>query len=288
MKSSVIFSFLIGALLVAGCRKDDNPKVPDLQKVPIPLITFGEGSNEKIPAGDPASYTASIVVDTYFKNGEMPKQFDLVVVKNGDVANPQVIQSGITTFPTTVTVTGEKLKELFGGTDIVLGDEFQVGADVTTQSGKNFPAFLPNDELNYAPGINNLPGSSPELALACVEYCAFNPADFTTGDYEVVDDEWADYAPGSSITVKQIDDTHYSFEYAADNANPIVFEVQEDQTITVDPVMYGDYGGAQVTATGVAGSEVNPCDKTFHIVLNHNAPDFGGDLGDYAITLKKL
>lgn len=286
MKSSVIFSFLIGALIISGCRKDDNEKVPDFQKVPIPLITFGEGSNEKIPEADPASYNATVVVDTYFKNGELPKQLDLVVVKNGDNSNKQVIQAAITTFPTTVNVTGQQLRDLFGA-DIVLGDKFEIGADVTTLDGKTFSAFLP-DELNYAPGINNLPGSSPEIALECVVFCAFVPADFTTGAYEVVEDEWQDYAVGSSITVTQIDDTHYSFKYAADNANPIVITVNEDQTLTIDPVMYGDYGGAQVTATGVAGSEVKPCDKSFHIILNHNAPDFGGDLGDYAITLKKL
>lgn len=286
MKSSVIFSFFIGALLIAGCRKEDNPKVPELEKAPIPLITFGEGSNEKIPEADPTGYTANVVVDNYFKNGEAPKQIDLVVVKNGDNSNQQVIQAGITTFPTTVTVTGQQLRDLFGA-DIVLGDVFQIGADVTTTEGKKYNAFLPS-ELNYAPGINNLPGSSPELALECVVFCPFVAADFTTGDYEVVEDEWEDYAVGSSITVTQIDDTHYSFEYAADNANPIVIAVNEDQTLTIDPVMYGDYGGAQVTAHGVEGSQVNPCDKSFHIVLNHNAPDFGGDLGDYVITLKKL
>ena len=98
-----------------------------------------------------------------------------------------------------------------------------------------------------------------------------------------------DYVPGTVIPVEKIDDTHYSFKYNADNANPIIMEVDPNtNAVTVAPVMYGDYGGAQVTATSVEGSEVDPCDVSFHLILNHNAPDFGGDLGDYAITLRKV
>ena len=39
---------------------------------------------------------------------------------------------------------------------------------------------------------------------------------------------------------------------------------------------------------GADGSEVDPCDVSFKLVINHNAPDFGGDLGNYTIILKKL
>jgi hypothetical protein len=287
MKSSLIFSFLLGAIIISGCRKDDNSKVPDFQKVPVPQITLAEGSGEKIPVSDPASYTSTIVVDNYFKFGETPKQFDVVVIKNGDVLNQKSLQASITSFPTNITVTGQQLVDLFGE-PIVEGDEFTIGADVTIQDGTKFNAFSENG-ITYAPGIFNMPGSSPELILVGANICFFDPADFTAGDYEVIVDEWVDYVPGTIIPVAKIDDTHYSFEYAADNANPIIMEIDPNtNAVTVAPVMYGDYGGAQVTARSVEGSEVDPCDVSFHLILNHNAPDFGGDLGDYAITLRKV
>jgi hypothetical protein len=283
MKSSLIFSFLLGALVISGCRKDDNPKVPDFEKVPVPLITLAEGSVDKIPVSDPASYSATIVIDRYFKNSPAPKQLDVFVIKNGDVTNQKALQEGVTSFPTNIPITGQQLIDLFG--PIVIGDQFTIGADVTTLGGNKIIAFSP-DHTTYAPGIFNMPGSSPELSL--VAACVFDPANFTTGDYEVVVDEWADYAAGDIITVTQIDDTHYSFEYAADNANPIIIEVNpETSEATVDPVMYGDYGGIEITAKSVEGSEVDPCDTSFHLILNHDAAGFG-DQGDYAITFKKV
>lgn len=286
MKSSLIFSFLLGVLFISACRKDDNPRVPDFQKVPIPLITLTEGAETSIPGDNPASFTSSVVVDTYFKSGELPKQYDLVVMKNGDKSNVKVIQAGISTFPTSVTITGQQLIDLFGE-PIALGDAFDIGADVITLGDKKFDAFPLGADITYAPGVGDLPGSSTSVRFSAP--CLFVAADYTSGAYEVVVDEWQDYAPGDAVTVTKIDDTHYSFEYAADNANPIVMEVDPaTNAVTVAPVMYGDYGGAQFTAKSVEGSKVDPCDVSFHLILNHNSPDYGGDVGDYAIILKKI
>lgn len=285
MKLSVIFSFFFAAILITGCRKDDNPRIPDVIKVPIPLITLGDSAAIKIPGDDPASFTTTFNVDTYFKNGEMPKQFDVVVVKNGNNSNPKIIQAAVTTYPTTITLTGQQLIDLFGE-EIGLGDAFEVGADVYTLDGKKYDAF-PVLGVGYAPGIANLPGSNTQLRFAAP--CLYDEAAYTEGDYEVILDEWNDFAVGDPVAVKKIDATHFSFKYAAANANPIVFEVNaDDNTITIPSVMYGDYDGAQVTAMGAVGSEVDPCDVSFKLVINHNAPDFGGDLGNYTIILKKL
>ena len=87
MKYSIILSFLFAAVFITGCRKDDNPKVPDFTKVPIPLLTLDSTSDTKISGLEPEAFVAKFTVDVYFKNGELPKQLDLVVVKNGDAAN---------------------------------------------------------------------------------------------------------------------------------------------------------------------------------------------------------
>ncbi len=283
MKSSIIYSFILASLFVAGCRKDDNPKVPDLDNVPLPQITHVSG-DDKIPGDDPASFSATISVDLYYPNGHKPKFFDLVVIRNGDVSNPKVIQANITTFPTEVTITGQQLIDLFG-TTIGLGDAFQIGADVVNAADKRFAAF-PEGGVTYAPGIANLPNINTQLRYAAP--CLFDPAAYTEGDYVVVIDEWEDYAPGDLVAVTKIDDTHYSFKFAADNAQPIVMEVNPTTNeITVAPQVYGDYGGIVVTATSVAGSEVDPCDVSFVLRLNHTAPAPYGDLGNYVLRLTK-
>lgn len=288
MKSSLIYSLLLGALVIAGCRKDDNSKVPDFEKVPVPLITLAEGSGDKIPVSDPASYTSTVVIDNYFKFGTAPKQFDVMVVKNGDMLNQQLLQGAITTFPTNISITGQQLADLFAE-PIVEGDAFTIGADVTTLDGKKINAF-PAEGTAYAPGIFNMPGSSPELTLTGANICFYNAADYIDGDYEVVLDEWNDYPTGTIIHVTKIDDTHFSFMYAAStNPAPIVIEVDPNTRVaTVAPVAYGDYGdGAVWTAQSVDGSEVDPCDVSFHLILDQSSPDYGGSVGEYAIIFKK-
>lgn len=284
MKSSIIFSFLLATVFITGCRKDDNPKVPDIERVPIPLITIKEGSDTKISGTDPASFSATFDVDVYYKFGDQPKQFDIVVIKNGDKSNPKVIQADITTFPTTVSVTGQQFIDMFGE-GIELGDAFEISADVTTPDGKKYPGF-PIGGTTYAPGIAALPGSNTTLRFAAP--CLFDPEAYTSGDYEVIVDDWADYLPGDLVTVTKIDDTHYSFKYAADNAVPIIMEVNPvDNSITVASIMYGDYDGLEVTAASVPGdnSSADPCDVSFSVELNHVYS--GGDLGNFIIKLKK-
>lgn len=271
-------------MFFAGCRKNDNPKVPDLANVPLPILTLAEDGETKIPGGDPASFSTSFTVDTYYKFGPKPKQFDVVVIKNGDKSSPKTVQGGITTFPTTVTVTGQQLMDLFGS-GIALGDKFDVGVDVITQDGKKYDAF-PVGGVTYAPGISNLPGINTILTFAAP--CLFVPDEYTEGNYEVVFDEWNDYQPGDKVLVKKIDDTHYSFEYKVNNPQPIIMIVDPvDNSITVNPTMYGDYGpGFEFTATSVEGSEVDPCDLSFVVKLNHVYS--GGDTGNYTIKLRKL
>jgi hypothetical protein len=282
MKYSLIFSFLFASLFIAGCRKDDNPKVPDLEQVPLPNITQTDGG-VKIPGDDPASFTASFDLDVYYKQGLQPKSMDVVVIRNGDKSNPKTLQADITTFPTSISVTGQQLIDLFGEA-IGLGDAFDIGADVVTEDGTRYPAF-PVGGVTYAPGIANLPGINTALRFAAP--CLFDPAAYTEGDYEVITDEWADYAEGDVIPVVKIDDTHYSFKYAAANANPIIMEVDPaTNKITVAPVMYGDYDGTEVTAESVEGSEVDPCDVSFIVKLHHSFD--GGDIGDFTIKFTKL
>jgi hypothetical protein len=287
MKSSLLYSFLLASLFIAGCRKDDNPKVPDLEKVPLPQITQKAGTT-LIPGDDPASFTSTVTVDLYYPFGLKPKYIDLVVIKNGDVSNPKVIQANITSFPTDVEVTGQQLIDLFGA-PIGLGDNFQIGGDVVTLEDKRFAAFPPGGET-YAPGIANLPGISTQLRFAAP--CLFDPALYTTGDYEVVTDEWGDYGEGDVVAVTKIDDTHYSFKYLTNPAYPIIMEVNPvDNSITVAPVVYGDYpqfGVVDLTAQSVPGpsSMVDPCDISFSVRLDHS--DAGGSYGEYVIKLRKL
>jgi len=76
MKSSIIVCFLV-ALVFSSCRKEDNPKLPDLIRVPLPLITVDPTGDASISAQNSAAFKGKVVVDLYFKNDKTISQLIL-------------------------------------------------------------------------------------------------------------------------------------------------------------------------------------------------------------------
>jgi hypothetical protein len=281
--SSIILSVIVAFLSIAGCRKSDNPKVPDLARVPLPLFTLDSTSETKIPGTNSASFKGSFNVDVYFKQGDMPKKFDIVVIKNGDKSTVKTIQADVSTFPTHIDVTGQQLIDLFGA-PIALGDVFTVGADVTTADGLKYAAF-PLGGTTFAPGIGNQPGTNSQLSFAAP--CLFVAADYV-GDYTVVRDDWADYVEGEDIAVNVIDDTHLSFKYKADGALPIIMVVDPlTNSVTIAKQVYGSYGGDVYSAESIPGdaSSVDPCTVSISVNIHHSTA--GGTFDGVIIMTKK-
>ena len=272
---------------MSGCRKDDNAKVPDLTKAPIPLLTLDATSDTKISGQEPESFHAKFSVDIYFQNGEHPKQLDLVVVKNGDAANAKTVLANITSWPVDFEITGQELIDLFAE-PISLGDAFEFSTDVTTQGGTKIAAFPLAGGIPFAPGIYNMPGSSPLLRFAAP--CPFDVEAYKT-DFFVVRDDWQDYnltVENEDITVSFIDDTHLSFKYKADDAQPIIMEIDpETNAITVANQYYGKYGGDDYFVESIPGddSAVDPCTTTISINLHHSTA--GGTFDGVIIMQKK-
>ena len=149
------------------------------------------------PGQDPANFTGKFVVDMYFPNDIKPQKADVVVIRNGNKTVVKTIQADVTSFPTTVEVTGTQLATLFG-VPIVAGDNFQIGVDLTMANGLKFEAF-PTTGNAYASGTAAQPGSSTTITYVAV--CEFDNASFN-GNYTVQQDDWADFAVGDLVEVK--------------------------------------------------------------------------------------
>lgn len=292
MKKSIIFSLCSLVLVFAACRKSDNAKLPDLSRVPTPKITkVTTGADQTISSQNPTTFSGKYTVDLLFPNDVKPSKVDVVVMKNGNAGNVKVLQSGVTTFPSTFTITGAQLTSLFGS-PIMLGDKFDIGADVYTEDGKKYEAFPSNGAAGYGAGESNIPGSS--LFVRYEAICTYIPAVYATGNYRVLADDWADYAVGDIIPVTQIDPTHISFKYLADNPQPIV--------IAIDPVTNGTSVAKQVYGSGYGAgwtygpisaesvsdvrNNVAPCDSTVGVVLKHTVA--AGSFGNNYIQLKRV
>src|SRR5690606_17976672 len=111
------------------------------------------------------------------------------------------------------------------------------------------------------------------------------------GEFEVVTDEWEDFAPGDLVTVDPVDDTRFSFKYAAPDAQPIIIQVDPETFATSVAKQYsGSYGpGYDFSVESVAGNKANfieTCDKIISVRLTQTTPS--DNYGDYTIVLKKV
>jgi len=298
----------IMVLFMVSCRKDDNPRIPALERVPVPYIKADPTKSQSISVLNPTAFSQTFTFTPYFINDVPPKQMDLVVIKNGVNGTVKTIQAGFTTFPATVNVTGAQLITMFGA--IKLGDTFTFGLDITAADGTVYHAF-PALGVGYGSGVLNeyngatnvtplAAGGGVVYQLAYGALCTYDP-NLYVGNFKATD-AWGD-ADGAIIVLTKIDNTHFSFIYpSAVNPNPIIVTVNPNNntaTIPANTVIgtaWSPAFGYPATATYanptinslVAGS-VAPCDKTVTLSIQWGTAggtlQFGG--GPYTLLLTK-
>lgn len=306
MKKYIIHSLLaIFVLFAASCRKTDNPRIPTLQRVPLPLVTFdptGSQSFSTVTPAASAAFSQKITVDVFWKTDIPPKNMDLVVRKNNSIV--KTYQAGITTYPTVVSITGTQIISLFG--NVTPGDIYDFGVNITTQDGTLYEAF-PSLGVGYGSGVLGEYAGDPTLnggkgaqvQVQFVALCAYDPAIYQ-GNFLVVKDGWADTNPGDIIVLTPIDATHFSFNYNPTNhagtlvnSKPII--------VTVDPVTNTPSIALQtvgtawtydaalpaptVKTTPGANNSIFPCAKT--ISFNMTWTEGTGSFANLVFSLKK-
>lgn len=292
MRNIFLYALLI-VIAAASCRKKDNPRIPDFTRVPMPTITKDAGSDATISGNAPNTFNGKFTVALYFPNDVKPSKFDIVVIKNGDKTNVKTIQAGLTSFPTSIALTGTQLATLFGST-IVTGDKFDVGADVFTQGGEKYAAFPPVGE-GYGTGVPTQGGASLTVRYEAV--CTFVAADFG-GNYKVTTDVWNDIGVNTIIPITVVGPTKLSFKSPVNNAD-IVIDVNAATNVTsVAAQSYGDYktagidptwtfGNVIVSSVAGAANAVGPCDKTISLSLKYVFDNGTQTAGPYTLAMKK-
>jgi hypothetical protein len=286
MKQNWVLLIVLLLAMATSCRKTDEPELAGaFSTSALPVFAKDSSGDLNISAVDPASFQGKFSVDLFFKNGTPPQKMDIAVIKNGDNASAKILQADVTQFPTTVTVTGEQLISLFGA-PIVAGDYFDMGANITLQTGQYFEAF-PVVGLPYGSNVNQQSGGI-NLTIRYAALCVFDAASFA-GDFEVVQDDWADYQPGDIVHISAVDDTHISFNYAAPDAPQVVIAVDPTNTTSIARQPIGDYGDGGdyniQTVNGDAGNFVAPCNGTLSLTLDFF--DGANELGVGKLILQK-
>jgi len=286
MKKIIVCLLVIVSICNYSCRKEDNPILPELQgNIPVPKLVPDPTSELVIDmTRNPATFAGKFDVGLLYPN-DKPQKVDIVVMKNGDKANVKIFKADVTALPTTLQITGANLISLFG--PIVLGDYFDIAADITLASGQKLVAF-PANGVQFASGIAAIPGSAPLLRYSAI--CKFD-ADEYVGDFVVVEDEWQDYAAGETVVLTKVDESRLSFLYRSDNPKPIILSVTATNAVVVNKQTYGtyswgtQYGNFSVETIGDIDDVVKPCDGTISVLLKHTVS--AGSFGEYRITLRK-
>lgn len=153
---------MVGCMFFVGCKAnwvETDPSV-GFYKVPAVTTKINTGSSASIPLETADSFTAGVVIALYFTEGPIPQKVDLIARKNEKTGTAvKVVQAGITTLPSTITVTGAQLKTLFGE-DFKVGDIIDLAVDVYTADGK-FEAY-PANGRGTATSVSGMPAYSAQ------------------------------------------------------------------------------------------------------------------------------
>ena len=275
---------LVAFVAFSGCSKDDGaiPERVSIAAVPTITTNIDPAGSQAIDLLNLASFSGKFKVDLYFPGTTPPTKVDIVVRKwNGASANNnnvKVYKAGVTTFPTTLTVTAAEIATLFG-TPIVLGDTYDFAPDIYVGDRK-FEAF-PVVGNGTGAGLNGQPFFSEFARFVAI--CAYDP-NIYQGNFVITKDLWGDTFIGQVVLFTKIDNTHFSFVYnpypqlatgTLLNATPIIVTVNpasNTPSVALQTVGTGwTYDGSkpvQVQTTASTNNNLAPCAKTISLNLN--------------------
>ena len=148
---------LFFAITFTSCSKDDGaiPKRIGIEDVPTITTNIETGSTNTITVSNQAAFQGKFTVSLYFAGAKAPDKVDIVIRKNGAAANVKVFKAGVTTLPSSITVTAAEIATLFG-TAIALNDTYDFAPDIYVGT-KKYEAF-PLTGLGSGAGVVNMPG----------------------------------------------------------------------------------------------------------------------------------
>jgi hypothetical protein len=265
MKKIFISISLVACLgiVIFSCKKTQgvNPLADVANLGHGAYITLDTAINLNFNFADLANSTVSIKV-TQYPNGNDIDKINVFVVK-GSNADPAVWKM-VKTVPysgqgTALTVSGAELAAGLGVdlSSFQAGDYYTFYNQVITKSGETY------DISNTYSALES--GSYYNVSFRWTTYitCPFTGG--MTGNYTVIQDDWADWSPGDVVQVSDGPGPN-EIDLSAVWPNPAYGNLVDPLVVDIDPatgvakvhkVNFGDYGGGyNMTAVGTGAGDV--------------------------------
>ncbi len=293
-KINLLLALSFGAIIaLTGCGKDDGPtpnRVP-IEQVPVINTLIDASGSQSINLLNLAVFSGKFRVENYFPGGLVPDKMDIVVRKtNGGTvtnANVRVFKAGVTTLPSSFTVTVADIVAIFG--PITLGDNYDFAPDmyVGTKKYEAFPAV----GTGTGAGVIGMPLFKEFARFSAL--CAYDPTIYE-GNFVVVSDAFGDFVPGQVVLFTKTSNTTFTFlnPYVT-SPLPITVTVNPlNNQVTITKQKIGNaftwnlnYTNPNFSVTAGATSFVSPCSKTINMDIGITVDQ--GSFGNKLLVLRK-
>ena len=263
---------LFAILALTGCTKNSQ-LISDSDRSLLgtgSYLKLVKNNNLLIDYNSLTTATVSITVN------EVGEAVDKINIYTGSSADPATWSLATSVSGTggnnTISVKATDIAKALGvsPTDMVPGSTFTLYTEVVTKSGKKY------NIVNAHPDLQGQPAYAATFFFQAVVFCNYDKETTNNKDYEVVEDDWADFAIGDVITVVNGPGTNqvtlqgvWATPY---NHKDLVLDVAANGSVTVAKQAYGSYsnGGEIYSAQGTGF--VFSCIKTIDITLTHSTP----------------
>jgi hypothetical protein len=288
----IIFTSLLFLLIATSCEDDGGSSDIGVTEAGIPNVrkvaTTDQGINiVALQNGEDINLGLTIDIGT----GDIASMDVIGYFTKSGVVSRAVLQTGITTFPTTVTYKRADLIKAFPTlASFGLTDKLVITADVKLKNGTVYPMFTNTGTPNYGADVAN--STVWKVSQTYTALCPLEDASLFNGDYKVTADQWSDYTVGTIIpVVYNSADGTFSFRILATKNPYILNAATAYMLVTVNPVTNAvtvksnedfNYGGGDTTAVTGTGT-VGSCNGDINLKLDF--PGFGA--GGYNFNLVK-
>ena len=233
--------------------------------------------------------SVSIVVTPIGSDLEKINIFAVDGAENLDETKWKLIKSvPATAAPITLTITAQELAAAFGipTSGLSPGNQYIFYNQNVTKDGRVFDVSNSEDDLEGQPGYQ------AAFRWQAIVFCAYDASSTNNVVYEVVNDDWHDFAPGDLITVKngpsanQI--TLEGVYPTTINHKDIVVDVSPaNGAATVARQAYGTYPGDTQVFQAEGTGFIFSCAGMINLNLRHTTTAGGVAAGLYNLSLKK-